>query len=84
MCEFILSPVVIPGVRLDQSIWTHEFFLKHFGDVKNVFDCRNGDKVPHLSMKIFREDFDNLDNRLKNVKGEPMLLKLMVQIGIKV
>jgi hypothetical protein len=30
------------------------------------------------------DDFDNADNRLKDVKGEPMLLKLMVQIGIKV
>ena len=84
MCEFILSPVVIPGVRLDQSIWTQECFLKHFGDVKNVFDCRNGDKVSDLSMKIFREDFDNVYNRLKDVKGEPMLLKLMVKIVIKV
>jgi hypothetical protein len=41
------------------------------------------DRVATWSVSM-SDDFDNADNRLKDVKGEPMLLKLMVQIGIKV
>jgi hypothetical protein len=65
-----------------------KLFLERMKRAKNVKHLSSiytmcVDRVATWSVSM-SDDFDNADNRLKDVKGEPMLLKLMVQIGIKV
>jgi hypothetical protein len=77
---------VVSGVTqlLDQSIWNPESFLKDFGDIKNdLINCLTGNTVPNQPMKKFWEGFERLTKRLKDEKGQPMLLKLKVCIHLR-
>lgn len=73
------QPVMVSGVTqlMDQAIWHPDSFLKDFGDVKNdLINCLTGNTVPNQPMKKFWEGFERLTKRLKDDKGQPMLLKL--------
>ena len=77
---------MVSGVTqlLDQSVWNPESFLKDFGDIKNdLINCLTGNTVPNQPMKKFWEGFERLTKRLKDEKGQPMLLKLKVCIHLR-
>lgn len=72
---------MVSGVTqlMDQAIWHPDAFLKDFGDIKNdLINCLTGNTVPNQPMKKFWEGFERLTKRLKDDKGQPMLLKLKV------
>lgn len=72
---------MVSGVTktMDPSIWNPESFLRDFGDIKNdLVNCLTGNTVPNQPMKKFWEGFERLTKRLKDEKGQPMLLKLKV------
>ena len=65
--------------RLDNPIWHPDSFLKEFGDQTNdLINCQTGNLVPDQPMWKFWEGFERLTKRLKDAKGQPMLLKLKV------
>ncbi|CAH0391977.1 unnamed protein product [Bemisia tabaci] len=73
------QPVIVSNVtsRLDKDLWTPESFIKDFGDVKNdLINCATDNIVPNQPMRKFWDGFENLSKRLKDEKGNPMLLKL--------
>lgn len=75
------QPVMVSGVAqlLDQAIWHPDAFLKDFGDEKNdLVNCLTGNLVPNQPMRKFWEGFERLTKRLKDEKGQSMLLKLKV------
>ena len=75
---------MVSGVTqlLDQSIWHPESFLRDFGDEKNdLVNCLTGNLVPNQPMRKFWEGFERLTKRLKDDKGQPMLLKLKVNVA---
>jgi len=73
------QPVMVSGVtqNMDKSLWHPDSFARDFGDEKNdLVNCLNGNSVPNQPMKKFWEGFERLTKRLKDEKGQPMLLKL--------
>lgn len=76
------QPVIVSGTTksMDASIWHPDSFLRDFGDVKNdLVNCLTGNIVPNQPMRKFWEGFERLTKRLKDDKGQPMLLKLKVR-----
>lgn len=62
---------------LNKDLWTPESFARDFGDEKNdLINCITGNIVPNQPMRKFWEGFDHCLKRLKDEKGNPMLLKL--------
>ncbi|XP_069164923.1 lysine-specific demethylase 3A [Procambarus clarkii] len=73
------QPVLISGVgqKLNPELWTPQSFSKDFGDIKNdLINCLTGNIVPNQPMKKFWDGFENYGKRLKDEKGQPMVLKL--------
>lgn len=73
------QPVICSEVSklLNMSLWTPESFSRDFGEDKSdLINCMSGNIVPKQQMKRFWDGFDHLTRRLKDDKGEPMLLKL--------
>lgn len=73
------QPVIISGVgqKLSSELWKPAAFSKDFGDIKNdLINCLTGNIVPNQPMKKFWEGFENYGKRLKDEKGQPMVLKL--------
>lgn len=73
------QPVIISDVSkfLNKDLWTPESFARDFGDEKNdLINCMTGNIVPNQPMRKFWEGFDHFSKRLKDEKGNPMLLKL--------
>lgn len=73
------QPVLISDVskNLNMDIWHPDSFTRDFGDEKNdLINCLNGNLLPKLPMRKFWEGFENITKRLKDEKGNPMLLKL--------
>lgn len=73
------QPVICSEVskRLNMSLWTPESFSRDFGEDKaDLINCMSGNIVPNQQMKKFWDGFDHLTRRLKDDKGDPMLLKL--------
>uniref|UniRef100_A0A0C9R3V8 [histone H3]-dimethyl-L-lysine(9) demethylase n=1 Tax=Fopius arisanus TaxID=64838 RepID=A0A0C9R3V8_9HYME len=73
------QPVIVSDVSksLDMDLWHPDAFARDFGDEKNdLVNCMNGNLVPNQPMKKFWEGFENFSKRLKDDKGNPMLLKL--------
>lgn len=73
------QPVLVSEVtkNLNIDLWHPDSFAKDFGDGKNdLINCMNGNLLPNQSMKRFWEGFENITKRLKDDKGNPMLLKL--------
>ena len=75
------QPVLVSGLTplLDKSLWHPDSFSKDFGDEKNdLINCLTNNLVPYQPMKKFWDGFERLTKRLKDEKGQPMLLKLKV------
>ncbi|XP_034938275.1 lysine-specific demethylase 3B isoform X1 [Chelonus insularis] len=73
------QPVIVSDVSksLNMELWHPDSFIRDFGDEKNdLINCMTGHTVPHQPMRKFWEGFEHLTKRLKDDKGNPMLLKL--------
>ncbi|XP_065222139.1 lysine-specific demethylase 3B-like isoform X6 [Planococcus citri] len=73
------QPVIVSDVtkRLDCNLWHPDAFAKDFGDNKNdLINCMTGKTVPNQPMRKFWEGFEYQSKRLKDDKGNAMLLKL--------
>ncbi|XP_022919363.2 probable JmjC domain-containing histone demethylation protein 2C isoform X1 [Onthophagus taurus] len=73
------QPVLVSDVtkHLSKDLWTPEAFIRDFGEDKNdLINCLTGNLVLNQPMRKFWEGFEHLTRRLKDDKGNPMLLKL--------
>lgn len=73
------QPVIVSHVDkcLNMDLWRPESFSRDFGDDANdLVNCLTGTLVPNQPMKRFWDGFDYINKRIKDNKGEPMLLKL--------
>lgn len=73
------QPVIVSDVSkaLDMNLWHPDSFARDFGDEKNdLINCMTGNLVPNQPMRKFWEGFENFSKRLKDERGNPMLLKL--------
>ncbi|KAG8233060.1 hypothetical protein J437_LFUL012936 [Ladona fulva] len=73
------QPVLVSDVTkcLDLSLWHPDSFARDFGDDKNdLINCSTGNIVPNQPMRRFWEGFEFVSRRLRDEKGQPMLLKL--------
>lgn len=59
------------------SLWHPDSFARDFGEDKNdLINCMTGNLVPNQPMRKFWEGFEQFSRRLKDDRGNPMLLKL--------
>lgn len=73
------QPVIVSEVSkaLDMNLWHPDSFARDFGDETNdLVNCMTGKMVPNQPMRKFWEGFEHFSKRLKDDKGNPMLLKL--------
>ena len=73
------QPVIVGNMTklLNMQRWHPDSFCEDFGDKKNdLINCATGNLVPNRPMREFWEGFENFSKRLKDEKGNPMLLKL--------
>ncbi|KAK2585971.1 hypothetical protein KPH14_010548 [Odynerus spinipes] len=73
------QPVIVSDVAksLDMDLWHPDSFARDFGDKKNdLINCMTGNLVPNQPMRKFWEGFEHFSKRLKDERGNPMLLKL--------
>ncbi|XP_045460548.1 lysine-specific demethylase 3A-like isoform X3 [Harmonia axyridis] len=73
------QPVIVSDVDrlLKKDLWNPESFARDFGEDKNdLINCMTGNLVPNQPMKKFWEGFDHFEKRLKDDRGNHMLLKL--------
>lgn len=73
------QPIIVSEVSsaLNMDLWRPESFSRDFGDIKNdLINCMTGNIVPKMPMRRFWDGFDNIGKRLKDERGNPMLLKL--------
>lgn len=73
------QPVIVSDVSkaLDMNLWHPDSFARDFGDEKNdLVNCMTGNLVPNQPMRKFWEGFEHFSKRLKDERGNPMLLKL--------
>ncbi|XP_076625774.1 lysine demethylase 3 isoform X2 [Colletes latitarsis] len=73
------QPVIVSDVSksLDMDLWHPDSFARDFGDEKNdLINCMTGNLVPNQPMRKFWEGFEHFSKRLKDERGNPMLLKL--------
>ncbi|XP_044761526.1 lysine-specific demethylase 3B isoform X2 [Coccinella septempunctata] len=73
------QPVIVSDVDrlLNKDLWNPDSFARDFGEDKNdLINCMTGNLVPNQPMKKFWEGFDHFEKRLKDDRGNPMLLKL--------
>ncbi|KAL1509972.1 hypothetical protein ABEB36_004635 [Hypothenemus hampei] len=73
------QPVIVSDVckSIDKDLWNPEAFARDFGDEKNdLINCMTGNLVPNQPMRKFWEGFEEPSKRLKDERGQPMLLKL--------
>jgi len=73
------QPVIVSDIAkmLDVDLWHPDSFARDFGDEKNdLVNCMTGNLVPNQPMRKFWEGFENFSKRLKDERGNPMLLKL--------
>lgn len=73
------QPVIVSHVNkcLNMDLWRPESFSRDFGeDANDLVNCLTGTLVPNQPMKRFWDGFDFINKRIKDNKGEPILLKL--------
>lgn len=73
------QPVIVSHVDkcLNMDLWRPESFSRDFGeDANDLVNCLTGTLVPNQPMKRFWDGFDYINKRIKDNKGEPILLKL--------
>ncbi|XP_030757045.1 probable JmjC domain-containing histone demethylation protein 2C isoform X2 [Sitophilus oryzae] len=73
------QPVIVSDVcrAINKDLWNPDAFARDFGDEKNdLVNCLTGNLVPNQPMRRFWEGFEDPAKRLKDERGQPMLLKL--------
>ncbi|KAK0086395.1 hypothetical protein PV325_003271 [Microctonus aethiopoides] len=73
------QPVIVSDISksLNIDLWHPDSFARDFGNEKNdLINCMNNHLVPNQPMRKFWEGFEHFSKRLKDDKGNPMLLKL--------
>lgn len=51
--------------KMNKKIWTPDYFSKRFGNVKHcMIDCKNGQLIKNVAMKIFWDGFESINNRI--------------------
>lgn len=73
------QPVIVSGSgqTLNADLWKPQSFSRDFGEVKNnLINCLTENIVPNQPMKKFWDGFEHYGKRLKDEKGQPMVLKL--------
>lgn len=73
------QPIMVSDVsrNLSMDLWHPDSFIRDFGDEKNdLVNCLNGNILSNQSMRKFWEGFEHITKRMKDDKGNPMLLKL--------
>ena len=59
------------------NLWSPDAFNAEFGHVKHdIVNTKTGKIIPNTSLKHFWDGFENLNVRLTDEHGMPMLLKL--------
>ena len=63
--------------KLNMNLWSPDAFNAEFGHVKHdIVNTKTGKIIPNTSLKHFWDGFENLNVRLTDEHGMPMLLKL--------
>lgn len=73
------QPVLVSNVlnHLQKELWIPQSFSAEFGHEQSDFvNCMNGRVVRNRQISTFWDGFENVDKRLKDQEGKPMLLKL--------
>lgn len=73
------QPVLISGVldKLQSELWVPEAFSAEFGHERSDFiNCMTGNLVRNREISTFWDGFENVEKRLMDHEGQPMLLKL--------
>lgn len=73
------QPVLISNIldHLNQELWVPQAFSSEFGDeISDFINCMNGNTVRNREISTFWDGFENVEKRLKDNEGKPMLLKL--------
>lgn len=73
------KPLLIRGLHhnISATLWTPESFSNEFGSMKvSLVNCKNGRIINELTMEKFWNGFENIEEREKDAKNRPMILKL--------
>lgn len=73
------QPVLISNIlhQLNQELWIPQAFSAEFGEEHSDFiNCMNGKVVRNREISSFWDGFENVEKRIKDNEGKPMLLKL--------
>ena len=73
------QPVIVQNVakELDTNLWSPDSFRRRFGHVKHTLvNTKSGKNIPNVPLKMFWDGFENLNDRMLDENGMPMLLKL--------
>ena len=72
-------PIIVSNCdrNLDESLWKPEAFLEKFGSrLNDLVDCRRNVVLVGHQMRRFWEGFECFGKRLRDGRGNPMILKL--------
>ena len=73
------QPVIVANVnrRLDMNLWHPRAFGEQFGHLKHdIINCKTHKMIPKVPLKWFWDGFEELEARMLDQNGVPMLLKL--------
>lgn len=73
------QPVLISNIldHLKRELWIPEAFSAEFGSEQSDFiNCMTGKLVPNREISTFWDGFEDVEKRMKDNEGRPMLLKL--------
>jgi len=73
------QPVIVANVsnRLDMNIWHPKAFCEEFGHLEHdIINCKTHKLIPKVPLKWFWDGFEELESRMLDQNGVPMLLKL--------
>lgn len=72
-------PILFSNItnNMDMDLWHPKAFLNQFGsDKHDLINCKTGKLVPQVPLKWFWQGFMNVEARMLDNQGMPMLLKL--------
>lgn len=73
------QPVLVSNIlgHLERELWIPQAFSEEFGKgMSDFINCATGKLVRNREISIFWDGFENVDKRLRDNDGKPMLLKL--------
>ena len=73
------QPVIVANVstKLDMKLWHPNAFNEEFGHLEHdIINCKTHKLIPKAPLKWFWDGFENLNSRMLDQNGMPMLLKL--------